>query len=210
MRLAFLLVVLSVLPMPAFAQANQSFVQGFGGLRVEDTPSLTPTAGGTVGVGLTPYIQVIGEVGHISDVMPSTIETLMTVSPVTIHRSALYGEGGVRLSTGPAGHVGVYGETLFTCTMALLGAALSMLYFAFQTRWFALVGVLLAGYLAHFASKAFQLMGEFGYMAPFFAGWLAPLLLIVAVLGTLYVIQKKRGLGIQLADTPHYADSTSE
>jgi lipopolysaccharide export LptBFGC system permease protein LptF len=104
----------------------------------------------------------------------------------------------------------VFGETLFTCTMALLGAALSMLYFAFQTRWFALVGVLLAGYLAHFASKAFQLMGEFGYMAPFFAGWLAPLLLIVAVLGTLYVIQKKRGLGIQLADTPHYADSTSE
>jgi lipopolysaccharide export system permease protein len=104
----------------------------------------------------------------------------------------------------------VFGETLFTCAMALLGAALAMLYFAFQTRWLALVGVLLAGYLAHFASKAFQLMGEFGYMAPFFAGWLASLLLIVAVLGVLYVIQKKRGLGIQLADTPHYADSTSE
>ena len=113
MRVALLLVVFSVLPIPAFAQANQSFVQGFGGLRVANAPSLTPTAGGTVGVGLTPYIQVIGEVGHISDVMPSTIETLMTVSPVTIHRSALYGEGGVRLSTGPAGHVGVYGETLF-------------------------------------------------------------------------------------------------
>jgi len=113
MRVAFLLVVLSVLPIPAFAQANQSFVQGFGGLRLATAPSVTPTVGGTVGVGLTPYIQVIGEVGHISDVMPSTIETLMTVSPVTIHRSALYGEGGVRLSTGPAGHVGVYGETLF-------------------------------------------------------------------------------------------------
>jgi lipopolysaccharide export LptBFGC system permease protein LptF len=104
----------------------------------------------------------------------------------------------------------VFGETLFTCTMALLGAALSMLYFAFQTRWFALVGVLLAGYLAHFASKAFQLMGEFGYMAPFFAGWLAPLLLMAAVLGVLYVIQKQRGLGTELGDTPHYVDSTSE
>jgi len=66
-----------------------------------------------VGVGLTPYIQVIGEVGHISDVLPSTIQALMTVSPVTIHRSALYGEGGMRLTTGPASHVGVYGETLF-------------------------------------------------------------------------------------------------
>ena len=113
MRLAFMLVALTVLPMPAFAQAHQSFIQGFGGLRLATAPSLTPTVGGTVGVGLTPYIQVIGEAGHISDVLPSTIETLMTVSPVTIHRSALYGEGGVRLTTGPAGHVGVYGETLF-------------------------------------------------------------------------------------------------
>ncbi len=69
-----------------------------------------------------------------------------------------------------------------------------------------LVGVLLAGYLAHFASKAFQLMGEFGYMAPFFAGWLAPLLLIAAVLSVLYVIQKQRGLGIELGDTPHFEE----
>jgi lipopolysaccharide export LptBFGC system permease protein LptF len=102
----------------------------------------------------------------------------------------------------------IFGETLFTCVMALLGAALSMLYFAFQTRWFALVGVLLAGYLAHFASKAFQLMGEFGYMAPFFAGWLAPLLLMAVVLGALYLIQKQRGLGTELGDTPHYADQS--
>jgi lipopolysaccharide export LptBFGC system permease protein LptF len=98
----------------------------------------------------------------------------------------------------------VFGEVLLTCAMALTGAALAMLYFAFQTRWFALVGVLLAGYLAHFASKAFQLMGEFGYMAPFFAGWLAPLLLIAAVIGILSAIQKKRGLGAELADTPHF------
>jgi lipopolysaccharide export LptBFGC system permease protein LptF len=100
----------------------------------------------------------------------------------------------------------IFGETLFTCAMALLGAVLALLYFAFQTRWFALVGVLLAGYLAHFASKAFQLMGEFGYIAPFFAGWLAPLLLLMAVLGALYVIQKQRGLGIELADTPHFEE----
>jgi hypothetical protein len=68
------------------------------------------------------------------------------------------------------------------------------------------VTVLLAGYLAHFASKAFMLMGEFGYMAPFFAGWLAPILLIAAVARALYVIQKKRGLGIKLEDTPHFSN----
>src|SRR5262245_2422658 len=106
MRVALLLAAaLSVFPIPAFAQANQSFIQGFGGLRLASAPSLTPTVGGTVGVGLTPHIQVIGEVGHIDDVLPSTIEMLMTVSPVTVRRSALYGEGGVRLNTGPVGHL---------------------------------------------------------------------------------------------------------
>jgi lipopolysaccharide export system permease protein len=102
----------------------------------------------------------------------------------------------------------VFGETLLTCVMALLAASLSMLYFAYQTRWFALVTVLLAGYLAHFASKAFILMGEFGYMAPFFAGWLAPLLLLAGLARALYVIQKKRGLGIRFQDTPHYTDQS--
>jgi lipopolysaccharide export system permease protein len=105
----------------------------------------------------------------------------------------------------------VFGETLFTCVMALLASSLSMLYFAYETRWLALVTVLLAGYLAHFASKAFILMGEFGYIAPFFAGWLAPLLMIAAAARALYVIQKKRGLGLHLQDTPHYTDAaTSE
>lgn len=104
----------------------------------------------------------------------------------------------------------LFGETLFTAMMALLGAALSMLYFAYATRWFALVTVLLVGYIAHFASKAFSLMGEFGYIAPFWAGWLAPLLLIAAVAQTLLVIQKKRGLGARLADTPHYGDVNAE
>ena len=103
----------------------------------------------------------------------------------------------------------VFGEILFTCLMTVLAASLSMLYFAYATRWFALVTVLLAGYLAHFASKAFSLMGEFGYISPFLAGWLAPLLLIVAVGWTLFVIQKKRGLGVKLKDTPDFTDAVS-
>ena len=100
----------------------------------------------------------------------------------------------------------VFGETLFTCLMAVLAAALSMLYFAFATRWIALVAVLLTGYLAHFASKAFSLMGEFGYIAPFAAGWLAPVLMLLAVVYALVVIQKKRGLGVKLEDTPHFSN----
>ena len=101
----------------------------------------------------------------------------------------------------------VFGETLFTCLMAFIAAALSMLYFAFATRWLALVTVLLAGYLAHFASKAFSLMGEFGYIPPFFAGWLAPVILVIAIGWALLMIQRKRGLGVRLDDTPHFIDT---
>ena len=128
MRLAVLLAALSVLPLPAFAQSNESFIQGFGGLRLATAATLTPTAGATLGVGLTPFIQIVGEVGHIHDVMPSMVETLLTLSPVGIRRSALYGEGGMRLTTGPAGHLGVYGETLYgvarlNTTVSGLGSA---------------------------------------------------------------------------------------
>jgi lipopolysaccharide export system permease protein len=103
-----------------------------------------------------------------------------------------------------------FGEVLFSVVMALMGAALSLHYFAYATRWFALVAVLLTGYLAHFASKAFILMGEFGYIAPFWAGWLAPLLLLAGLVRVLVVLQKKRGLGVRLQDTPHYADAATE
>jgi hypothetical protein len=113
MRLASMLVALCLLPIPALAQSNQSFVQGFGGLRLTSAPTITPTVGGTVGIGLTPHIQVVGEAGHIHDVLPSMVETALTLSPVSVRRSAFYGEGGVRLTTGPLGHLGAYGETLF-------------------------------------------------------------------------------------------------
>ena len=113
MRLALLLATVCLIPIPASAQGTQSFVQGFGGLRIASAPTITPTAGATVGVGITPYIQAIGEFGHMSDVLPSTYETLLSVSPVGFHRSALYGEGGVRLTTPAIGHVGAYGEALF-------------------------------------------------------------------------------------------------
>lgn len=99
----------------------------------------------------------------------------------------------------------LFSGPLFTCAMAMLGASLAMLFFAYQARWLPLVGVLLAGYLSHFASKALYLMGEFGYIPAIMAGWLAPLLVIGAVAGTLHVIQKKRGLGLRLQETPQFS-----
>lgn len=101
----------------------------------------------------------------------------------------------------------LFSGPLFTCAMAMLGASLAMLFFAYQARWLPLVGVLLAGYLSHFASKALYLMGEFGYIPAVMAGWLAPLLVIGAVAGTLHVIQKKRGLGLRLQETPQFAET---
>lgn len=114
MRPALLVAAVCVLvPIQVFAQGSQSFIQGFGGLRLSAAPTVTPIAGATVGIGLMPNLQVIGEVGHIGDVLSSTTQTLLTVSPIAFHRAATYGQGGLRLTTPPVGHLGVYGETLF-------------------------------------------------------------------------------------------------
>ena len=48
---------------------------------------------------------------------------------------------------------------------------------------------MLAGYLAHFAARAFLLMGEFGYVWPVVAGWFVPLTLFGAAGGVLWLIQ---------------------
>jgi lipopolysaccharide export system permease protein len=100
----------------------------------------------------------------------------------------------------------LYAEPLLAMAMTLLGAGLSMLYFAYQARWLALVSVLLAGYLAHFAARAFLLMGEFGYAPAIVAGWLVPVLLLAGSGAVLLVIQKRRGLGLKLQETPAFAD----
>jgi lipopolysaccharide export system permease protein len=91
---------------------------------------------------------------------------------------------------------------LLTLAMALLGASLAMLFFAYQARWTSLVTVLLAGYLAHFASRAFYLVGEFGYISSVMATWVVPGLLLAATACVLARIQYKRGLGIRLQDSP--------
>lgn len=137
-------------------------------------------------LGLSPQYLYLGELGTLSKAEIVSRDA----SGYRTRRQALF--------SGP----------LFTCAMAMLGASLAMLFFAYQARWLPLVGVLLAGYLSHFASKALYLMGEFGYIPAILAGWLAPLLVMGAVGATLYVIQKKRGLGLRLQETPQFADQS--
>jgi hypothetical protein len=87
---------------PAFAQDARSFVQGFGGLRVDNTFSPETAFGGLVGGELTPNIQIVGEAGRISDVLPVTTGTLLGFSPIGVRTSAWYGSGGIRFTRGPA------------------------------------------------------------------------------------------------------------
>src|SRR5207245_7816489 len=78
----------------AWADERNTFVQGFGGLRL-GTVAVTNTAfGGVVGADLIPSVQVVGEAGRLSDVLPNTIDTLLAFSPVPFHVSAWYAQGG--------------------------------------------------------------------------------------------------------------------
>jgi opacity protein-like surface antigen len=95
---------------PAWAQVSRGSVVGFGGLTINGATSQSLFGGG-VGIDLTPNIQLVGEVGRISDVLPSTIDRLIALTPVDLRVSAFYGEGGVRFLTGARAPVRGYVET---------------------------------------------------------------------------------------------------
>jgi hypothetical protein len=101
---------LSVVWSPASAQERGSFVQGFGGLRLGSTASTDTAVGGLVAGTLTPNIQVVGEAGRISNVLPSTVDTLLAFSPIGIGLSSWYGQGGVRFTSAASG-IRPYAET---------------------------------------------------------------------------------------------------
>jgi len=86
----------------------------------------------------------------------------------------------------------LYGETLLPGAMALLAVSLSMLLLAYGTPPTAMVGIVFAGYLAHFGTKACLLMGQNGYMPPVLAGWFVPAALFGATLAVFGVIQWRR------------------
>jgi hypothetical protein len=119
--------LLCALPAAARAQSANTSVQGFGGLTfgtssVLGGASMAPTLGGTVAAGLTPNIQIVGEVGRLSDIKPPLFD-LLDFTPVNLRVSAWYGEGGVRFIASPRSAVRPYAEA--TAGMARLSTGLS-------------------------------------------------------------------------------------
>ena len=107
---AIVLTGLCVVWSPASAQERGSFVQGFGGLRLGSTASTDTAVGGLVAGSLTPNIQVVGEAGRISNVLPPTVDTLLAFSPIGVGLSSWYGQGGVRFTSATSG-IRPYAET---------------------------------------------------------------------------------------------------
>jgi hypothetical protein len=98
------------LGLSAPAQAQQSHFQGFGGLTFGDVTNST-TFGGTVAIPLSENLQIIGEGGRLTDVMPSLAGTLIDFTPFDLRVSAWYGEAGLRFMVPSGGAIRPYVET---------------------------------------------------------------------------------------------------
>ena len=84
------------LAVPSAAEAQNSHLQGFGGVTFGDVTNST-TFGGGVAVPLTDNLHVIAEGGRMTDLMTSLLGTVFDVVPVDVRVAAWYGEAGVRL-----------------------------------------------------------------------------------------------------------------
>jgi opacity protein-like surface antigen len=129
MRRVLILLAMLVCAVPAAARAQgaNNSVQGFGGLTFGASSAFggTSTAsaiGGNVAAGLTPNIQILGEVGRLSDIKPPLFN-LLDFTPVNLKVSAWYGEGGVRFVAAPRSAVRPYAEA--TAGVARLSTGLS-------------------------------------------------------------------------------------
>jgi opacity protein-like surface antigen len=82
----------------ASAQEPRASVSGFGGIGMGSFTTPNANFGGVIAGDLTPNIQLLGEVGRLGDILPSTTQTLFDLSPVSLDVSAFYAQGGVRLT----------------------------------------------------------------------------------------------------------------
>jgi len=101
-------------PATARAQGSNRSLQGFGGVTfgtssVLGGASMAPTFGGTLVAGIAPNIQIIGEVGRMSDIKPPLFD-LLDFTPIALRVSAWYGEGGIRFIASPRSAIRPYGE----------------------------------------------------------------------------------------------------
>jgi hypothetical protein len=99
-----------VLAVPGAASAQESLFQGFGGVTFGDVTN-SSTFGGSIAIPLSDNLQIIGEGGRMTDVMPSLYYDLLELTPVEIGVSAWYGEGGLRFIASQGRTVRPYLET---------------------------------------------------------------------------------------------------
>jgi opacity protein-like surface antigen len=109
--LSVLAAVLCVSVTTASAQEPRAAVQGFGGLQLGSIGSVDTTFGGVVTGGLTPNLQVVGEAGRISNILPPLTDTLIGFSPFGVSVSAWYMQGGLRFTTAGTSAIRPYAET---------------------------------------------------------------------------------------------------
>jgi hypothetical protein len=106
---AAILLATLLLASTASAQETRASVQGFGGLGMGSFTTPNTNFGGAITGDLTPNIQLVGEVGRLSNILPSTSQLVFDVSPVGMSASAFYAQGGVRL-TNSSGALRPYAE----------------------------------------------------------------------------------------------------
>ena len=89
------MVLASAIVLPASARAQGGQLQGFGGLTFGDVAE-SSTFGGGIAVPLSDNLQIIGEAGRMTNVMPSLFDSILDFAPIDVGVSAWYGEGGIR------------------------------------------------------------------------------------------------------------------
>ena len=93
--LAGILATSALAPAASWAQDRTASAVGFGGMSPNSFTGSQFDFGFSVGKELTPSVQVIGEFGRVSDMLPSLTAGLLDLTPYDVRVSALYGEGGL-------------------------------------------------------------------------------------------------------------------
>lgn len=104
---------------PAHAQSGGAQISGFGGTTF-GTSATSPTFGGSLSIPLGDHVQIVGEAGRLTDIKPSSLDTVLDLTPVDVRMSAWYGEGGIRVLGSSRSAIRPYAEV--TAGAARLGA----------------------------------------------------------------------------------------
>ena len=123
LRLSFVFVLLLLVPAAARAQ-SRAFATGLGGMTFDTASNLD--LAGRAGVKLSPHVQVFGETGRMSSVLPKAdrqaVEQATTALAATEIDGApfvfgevpmIYGLGGVRVTSSPMARFTPYAEGTF-------------------------------------------------------------------------------------------------